>query len=387
MVTAQPILDAHKKLVAHSWSLHPRSGQGLVDGDFSRFWQMPELRIQLSQGLSLLHLPLTWLDESHLAQVDDWSRLVLVLDVQAIHDAPRLRAAKAARQQGASLALAGFDGSEDAWKLLPAVQYVKVDTQQLSAAVMAQLLTHEVLPIAVGVDSEERFTHDLSAGCRWFEGRFFTRPLMSEQHDSVNRATLLRVLAQLNDPKADLAHLAEVVGQDVALTHQLLASLNSAAMALPAPVHSLADAIRFLGTKRLAFWVSVLMLSQMEDAPPALLYTALARARFMEQLAELGGARGQKDAWFLSGLFSTLDAFLRVPMADAVADMPLAEDIRDALLHQVGDMGYALALALALEGVGASVDMAFAGMDVCALSMLYVESAGWAYAVWSQPAV
>jgi EAL and modified HD-GYP domain-containing signal transduction protein len=238
--------------------------------------------------------------------------------------------------------------------------------------------------IAQGVEDADRFAKDVAVGCSWFEGYFFTQPLLQGQGDAVNKASLLRVLAQLNDPKIDLAKLAAVIGQDVALTHQLMASLNSAAMALPAPVHGLVDAVRFLGTKRLSFWVSVLMLSQLKDAPPALLYTALARARFLETLAEEGGFKSQKDAWFLTGLFSTLDAFLLVPMSQAVEGMPLADDIVDALVHQVGDMGHALQLAMTLEGVGASVELSFANLDVCALSMMYVQSTGWAYAVWSQ---
>ncbi len=67
-----------------------------------------------------------------------------------------------------------------------------------------------------------------------------------------------------------------------------------------------------------------------------------------------------------------------------VEGMPLADDIVDALVHQVGDMGHALQLAMTLEGVGASVELSFANLDVCALSMMYVQSTGWAYAVWSQ---
>jgi EAL and modified HD-GYP domain-containing signal transduction protein len=381
-VHCRPLLDASKSLQGYVWYIV--SAQDQAPQSFAEFWHSPELANQLAVGVNLFRLPKEWQTEALLEAVESCSSLVMSLTSHDNHNPALLRLAKLARSKGAELALLDFDGSEDAWKLLPAVQYVGFDTATITGDLLARLKAANVKLIAQGVEDADRFAKDAAVGCSWFEGYFFTQPLLQGQGDAVNKASLLRVLAQLNDPKIDLAKLAAVIGQDVSLTHQLMASLNSAAMALPAPVHGLVDAVRFLGTKRLSFWVSVLMLSQLKDSPPALLYTALARARFLETLAEEGGFKGQKDAWFLTGLFSTLDAFLLVPMSQAVEGMPLADDIVDALVHQVGDMGHALQLAMTLEGVGASVELSFANLDVCALSMMYVQSTGWAYAVWSQ---
>jgi EAL and modified HD-GYP domain-containing signal transduction protein len=381
-IHCRPLLDGVRHLQGYVWyiiSAHDQAPQSFAD-----FWLSPNLSNQLAVGKNLLRLPKEWQMEALLEAIDDCASLVVALTSHDNHNPALLRLAKLARSKGAELALVDFDGSDDAWKLLPAVQYVGCDTSKVDVATVTRIKDAGVTLIGQGVEDDDRFAKDKARGCVWFEGYFFTQPLISEVGSGVNKASLLRVLAQLNDPKVDLVHLAAVIGQDVALTHQLMGALNSAAMAMPSPVHSLLDAVRFLGTKRLSFWVSVLMLSQLKDSPPALLYTALARARFLESLAEESAFKGKKDAWFLTGLFSTLDAFLHLPMRQAIDGMPLADDITDALTDQVGDMGHALQLAMTLEGVGASVELQFEGMDVCALSMMYVQATGWAYAVWSQ---
>jgi len=381
-IRRQPLLNQHKAIVGHTWHFDH------LQDNHSRFndvWQSEAFQAHLLQGKAFVRLPHSWLKDEVFLSDTNWSSLVLEIDNQDRQDASCLRVAKHIRQHGGELSLANFDGSDAAMQLLGIVQYVKVNTQQADSKTIQQLKQKPVTIIATHVDSEAKFHQDLSHGCDWCEGTGFTRPVMDDAQTGVNHATLLRTLAELNNPKADLQHLATVVGQDISLTQQLMTTLNSASMALPAPVTSLLDAVRMLGTKRLAFWVSLLMLSQIKNTPTALLYTALARARFMEQVAEQSNAKAQRDTWFLAGLLSTLDAFLRLPMAKAIEDMPLADDIQDALLHQVGDIGHVLALVFTLEGTGASVNLSYETLDVCKLSMLYVQASGWAYQVWSQP--
>lgn len=381
-VQCRPLLNEAKAIVGHVWHILSAS-EDPAEG-FARFWLHENFSDQLKQGKHFIVLPQSWQVESLLANIEQANDLVICVGPHDNHNPALLHLAKAARLKGAELALIDFDASDDAWQLLSVVQYVKLAIKQTSAESVTRLKQANITLVASGVADEGDFQQAKQAGCRWFEGYFFTQPLLTGSNDKVNKASLLRVLAQLNDPNVALHHLAEVIGQDVTLTLQLMTALNSAAMALPQPVHSLFDAVQFLGTKRLSFWVSVLMLSQMKDAPPVLLYTALARARFLETLAEMGVNKNKKDAWFLMGLFSTLDAFLHLPMVEALEGIPLADDIVDALVRGIGDMGHALALALTLEGVGATVDLNFEALDVCSLSMLYVESTSWAYGVWSQ---
>ncbi len=57
------------------------------------------------------------------------------------------------------------------------------------------------------------------------------------------------------------------------------------------------------------------------------------------------------DPLFLTGIFSCLDRLLRRPMADILHAMPIADEIRQALLERSGTYAALLAVAEAAEAV------------------------------------
>jgi len=89
------------------------------------------------------------------------------------------------------------------------------------------------------------------------------------------------------------------------------------------------------------------------------------------------------------GMFSLLDAVLDKPMEEVLAEVPLAPDLRDALLGKPGAppaLCSALALARAVETADwAAVEQgaAAAGITLADVSERYLDSAGWADTVFS----
>ena len=66
---------------------------------------------------------------------------------------------------------------------------------------------------------------------------------------------------------------------------------------------------------------------------------------------QLGAAMRQKnvDQFFTVGLFSLIDALMDRPMKDALTDLPLIDEVKDALLHRKGPMARALECVEAYE--------------------------------------
>jgi putative nucleotidyltransferase with HDIG domain len=60
-----------------------------------------------------------------------------------------------------------------------------------------------------------------------------------------------RVVEVLQDPQFDLEQVARIVSQDVGLTAKLLKLVNSAALGLAQPIHSIPDAVALVGAARL----------------------------------------------------------------------------------------------------------------------------------------
>ena len=77
------------------------------------------------------------------------------------------------------------------------------------------------------------------------------------------------------------------------------------------------------------------------------------------------------------GLFLGLDALLDQPLAEAIAELPLAPELIRALLEGEGVFAEALACALANER-GEWMDLKFAQLSAPTTGALYEESLEWA---------
>jgi c-di-GMP phosphodiesterase len=139
----------------------------------------------------------------------------------------------------------------------------------------------------------------------------------------------------------DAAALEQLVARDAATSYRVLRCIKSSFYGLPRPVDSLRQAIVVLGLEELRRLCAVVMLGRFDDRPVQLLLDTLIRARMCELLAKAGGIR-DTCPYFITGLFSTLDALLGVPLNEALHTVTLAEPLVRALLHGEGDLGRTL---------------------------------------------
>src|SRR5262249_12333084 len=142
--------------------------------------------------------------------------------------------------------------------------------------------------------------------------------------------------------------IEKLVSQDVTLSYKLLKYANSPLVGLSRNVNSIGHAVRMIGARIIRTWSSALLLSSVDNKPRELMTIALVRARMCEQLAEtLKDAR--KDSFLSAGLLSVLDALLDCPMTQVLSELPLAGDIKDALINGSGPIGEALQCTIAYE--------------------------------------
>jgi EAL and modified HD-GYP domain-containing signal transduction protein len=138
-----------------------------------------------------------------------------------------------------------------------------------------------------------------------------------------------------------------ILADDPALTHRLQRYINSAAIGIPRKIESIPHAVRMVGLDHIRLLSSLALLSSLDDKPRELIKTSVIRARMCQLLGE--GPSRQFGAYFTTGLFSTLEAFLDCTMEKALENLPLSDEINNALLHQKGDNGRLLAAVIAYE--------------------------------------
>jgi c-di-GMP-related signal transduction protein len=187
--------------------------------------------------------------------------------------------------------------------------------------------------IAEKVNTREEFDLARGAGYDYFQGHFFSEPVIIAERDMPQyELSQLRILHEVNRPDMDYVSLENVIKQDVSLSYRLLKYINSPFFGFRRDVSSIKQALALLGEREIKRWASMVVLTGLgKNKPAELVVASLIRANFCGALANTLGLKDSISEAFMMGLFSMLDAFLGRPLKDIIDDMPLSEDIKKAL--------------------------------------------------------
>jgi EAL and modified HD-GYP domain-containing signal transduction protein len=302
-------------------------------------------------------------------------RVVLELGSEMGEDEETLKRLTELHVAGYTLAADHFRLSADPQPLLGFVDIVKMDMAELGAREMArhafELRSVDLVLVACHVETGDDFALAQAAGANLFQGYFFCRPhMLPGRRITPSRAAMLSLSSALQDPDVQLSDLESVISNDVALSYRLLKYINSAYFSLRKEITSIKQALALLGLEPLRRWATLSIFADVGDQPRELLVTALIRARF----CETAGTRedGTPAELFTLGLFSVLDALTATPMYTAIADLPLAPTLHDALINHSGP-GRLLDSVIAIEQ--GDFDRA---NEICAnSSQCYVDAVAW----------
>ncbi len=295
----------------------------------------------------------TLLDRAHLAL----PAKSVMLEVAAGEDPGRARhLCKEAKSQGYRITLEDYVGREEVEPLLQLADMVKINfadhEPRRIMALRNQLKDFKGSLIAAKVEDWQAFEGAKALGFHFYQGYFFSLPEIAPGRKiSGEQASLLRLLRVLADSETDIEQVLSVIASEPPLVYRLLRYINSPAFGLSCEGSSMQRAVHLLGMQRPRCWAKVACISDMDssDKGSELSWCALHRAQFLKLLAENNLAHGwEPESMFLLGLFSNIDAVLGVPMEGILGELPLAGDIKSALLG-LNDMSGWLALLKDLE--------------------------------------
>lgn len=203
--------------------------------------------------------------------------------------------------------------------------------------------------LADGVDDRDLLGRCWAAGCWWARGTVVRRPdRVAEPTVPAQRLAVLELLSRIEDPRAKLDDIDELVSVDLGISYRLLRLANSSFLALERRVESTRDAIVFLGLDTVRAVAALMTMAATTDRPPALATLGLVRARTCQELADRHD-RGLRRAAFTAGLLSTLDELLGLDVDQVLDRMPVSDEIAEALRGHAGTLGQLLEVAIALD--------------------------------------
>lgn len=381
----QPILDAQMAIIGYELIMQPITGSGQVAMDcFVQLHQTHNLTDLAGDALIFLRANQLQLSENLLNWIPNPDHLIIEVEASVAQQPDTLKLLKTLRQGGVRLCLSDYQAnSVDHDRVASACQYVKVKSDNCSGQnyrnVIEKLHQASLKVIAQDV-LDESCLHNLKAsGFDYFQGFFFTNPIVLHGKKlSASKLNLLRLLAKVNNNDTELSVLSEIISHDVALSHKLLTAINQPQHNLPIKVTSISDAIRYMGLKRLKLWISMILMSEVDEKPQALMETSLVRAKLCEQLAEHAGHKSEKESYFLVGLFSTLGAYFDLPQDEVLDELPIADHLKTAMLDYQGPVGQALWIAKQFENPYADLmSLTYGDAAIMDLSNHYITAARW----------
>jgi len=278
--------------------------------------------------------------------------------------------------QGFSVGIENYNFEEKWQSLLNKIDFVKIDinaSKENLSEKLTSLKQFSIKTIAENISTDEQEADCKAMAFDFFQGENFSQPtLLVTRTLSENEIIILQLLASLNDPDVTIDSLDNLIQQDPALSYKMLRYINSAAIGLRQKIDSIKQAVVLLGLKRVKAWATVLAMAGMKTENKDLLVNAVVRAFMCQALVSHSG-NANPDSAFTVGTLSILDVMMRTPMANILEQLPLSDEISAALLKHEGELGKALACAIAYEKLDWD-NACFPGCDTECLNETYLNS-------------
>jgi EAL and modified HD-GYP domain-containing signal transduction protein len=285
------------------------------------------------------------------------------------------------RARGHRIALDDYSTQISDPRLLEFADIVKLEITHPPAGELERLVK-ELKPrgvqlIAENVETPEDFEACVALGFAGFQGYFLQHPqTFRAKRVPSSRLSTLRLVASLSNEQYSIDEVELLISQNVSMSYHVLRCINSSYYSLPRKVDSIRQAIVILGLDHLRQLCCLLCLQGFDDRPPSLFVNAMTRARMCEQLGRLGGAK-DTGPYFITGLFSLLNAMVGMPTQKIVEELPLSPAVSRALVAGEGDLGNALKCTRAYERAAWDHVM-YGDLPPALIRAAYVDALFWA---------
>lgn len=284
------------------------------------------------------------------------------------------------RRRGFKIALDDFVYRPELEPMIEMAHIIKVDVLGLSndeiQGRFEDFAPFKVKLLAEKIETREQYEFCHDQGFDYFQGYFLAKPnVVSGASLPTSELSMLRLMAEFQDPSCDFDSIHDMVRQDVTLSYKLLRHIDSLAIGMPRKIDSIHETLDYLGLSTVRSLSCLFLLSSGIHQPHELIVTSMMRAKMCEQLATAAHKK-DPDSFFTVGLFSTLDVLIGSSMSSILDRLPLTEELSEALLSFEGDLGEALQATLAYER-GEWSDVRCFGLELQEIKRAFYSAVDW----------
>lgn len=320
------------------------------------------------------------------------SRKSVVVEIlETVEPTPEVIAVcKKLKQAGYLIALDDFVFHPRFAPLLDVADIIKIDflttTGPDRRKIMVRVKNRNIYFLAEKVETREDFEEALDLGYSYFQGHFFSKPVILKGKDipsnKLNQLRITKVLQELSKENFRFGSIEKFIMYDVSLSYQLLRFINSAQFCLSNEISSVKQALVLLGKNEINKWISLIIMRTFSNkGTDGIIITSLVRAKFCELIAEKANLKERESELFMMGMFSLIDVFIGRSLKAILYELPITDDVKNALLGDINDLWIVYDLILAYEKADWKIvtkRAANLGVPEKQIPHLYKQSVEWA---------
>jgi len=329
--------------------------------------------------------------DSEIPMLLDKEKIVVELLEDIIPDANFVSKVKNLKANGYTIAIDDYVEGYKFEELVHLSDIIKVDffgnTPEQIAKIVKIWKPRGKILLAEKVETQEVFEWAKGIGFDLFQGYYFSKPSMIKGRNIENSAfQYVRIMKELNVKEPNYKNIASIIETDVNLTYKLFKLVNMNFTASK-KITSIQHALSILGINSFEKWVSLAMVQNLAgNKPQELIKISMTRAKFMELIGLNSKLKSVANEMMLVGILSVIDALLEKPIDEIMMELPLGEDIKNALILLPGKytLSYELVLDFEKGDFAEEEDwMKAIGLDYAEIHKYYYEAIEWAENLYS----
>lgn len=266
------------------------------------------------------------------------------------------------RREGYRFAINNFQFTPKYFSMLEHADYIRVNLAGAPKGRERDSLDNTIqmahgfqkLCIAYNVDTKEDFEVAKALDVDFVEGLYVSEGMVTKMNKiEYLQGNLYQLIMEVTREDPNLNEIESIVIRDAALTYSLLRLANSAYFASRRRTSSIHQALITVGLNQLKQWGYLLSFESTQEMTPGaeeVLKLSFLRANFASRLVtRLRPFPISRGDAYMMGMFSSLEYIVDATLEEILQEIPMADEVKDAMLKHEGKGGQLFDLVLAYE--------------------------------------
>ncbi len=262
-------------------------------------------------------------------------------------------------KNGYKIAVNEFEFTQRYMSIINDIDYICVDVKSASAESIEHILetakSMNKKCIACEVNTKALYESIKNMSFYAFKGTHVAKQIATKaQSGEYLKTNFFRLMVAVTKDEPIIEEIEEIISVDATLTYSILKMVNSVHFALRKRVTSVRQAIMTIGLNEMKQWVYLLSATNADmgndEAAQEFLRLSFMRASFCSRLVDnVTHAKIKRSDAYLMGMLSTLNYLIDLPLIEVLEEIPIAQEIKDALLEYKGIGGQLFELVVCYE--------------------------------------